>query len=169
VRDVARELGKDVQLVTEGREIELDRSLLDAIGDPLVHLLRNALDHGIEDPESRRANGKPPTGTLILRAARDRAAVVLQVEDDGRGIDRAVILRRALQQPGVLDDAARNPDSRRRVRSRPSPDAASASTSATRVRAPGARARDARGRRHGDHLATAGHARDHAGVARSRR
>jgi len=104
VRDVARELGKDVQFVTEGREIELDRSLLDAIGDPLVHLLRNALDHGIEDPESRRANGKPPTGTLILRAARDRAAVVLQVEDDGRGIDRAVILRRALQQGLVAGD-----------------------------------------------------------------
>jgi two-component system chemotaxis sensor kinase CheA len=98
VRDVARELGKDVQFVTEGREIELDRSLLDAIGDPLVHLLRNALDHGIEDPETRRNTGKPPTGRLVLRAARDRAAVILQVEDDGRGIDRQVILRRAHQQ-----------------------------------------------------------------------
>ncbi len=103
VRDIARDLGKDVQFLTEGRDIELDRSLLDAIGDPIVHLLRNALDHGIEDAETRRAAGKPPTGTLILRAARDRAAVVIQVEDDGRGIDRSVILRRARQQ-GVVPD-----------------------------------------------------------------
>ncbi len=96
VRDIARDLDKDVEFVTEGREIELDRSLLDAIGDPLVHLLRNALDHGIENRETRAAHGKSPTGTLILRAVRDRAAVVLQVEDDGRGIDRRAILRRAV-------------------------------------------------------------------------
>jgi two-component system, chemotaxis family, sensor kinase CheA len=112
VRDIARDLGKDVQFVTDGREIELDRSLIDAIGDPLMHLLRNALDHGIEDAELRRARGKAPTGTLILRAVRDRAAVVLQVEDDGRGIDREAIRRRAVQQglvpPGTtaLDDDA---------------------------------------------------------------
>ncbi|MBL0171891.1 MAG: chemotaxis protein CheA [Gemmatimonadaceae bacterium] len=104
VRDIARELGKDVHFVTEGREIELDRSLLDAIGDPIIHLLRNALDHGLEDAETRRAAGKAPTGTLTLRAARDRAAVILQVEDDGRGIDRDVILRRAHQQ-GLLPDS----------------------------------------------------------------
>lgn len=112
VRDIARDLGKDVQFVTEGREIELDRSLIDAIGDPLMHLLRNALDHGIEDAETRRGRGKAPTGTLILRAVRDRAAVVLQVEDDGRGIDREAIRRRAVQQRLVtpettlLDDDA---------------------------------------------------------------
>ncbi len=104
VRDIARDLGKDVQLVTEGRDIELDRSLIDAIGDPLMHLLRNALDHGIEDAESRRASGKAPTGTLILRAVRDRAAVVLQVEDDGRGIDREAIRGRAVQQGLVPDE-----------------------------------------------------------------
>ena len=101
VRDIARDLGKEVQFLTEGRDIELDRTLLDAIGDPIVHLLRNALDHGIEDAETRRAAGKSPTGRLMLRAARDRAAVILQVEDDGRGIDRAVILRRAHEQ-GLL-------------------------------------------------------------------
>ena len=104
VRDIARDLGKDVHFVTEGREIELDRSLLDAIGDPIVHLLRNALDHGIEDAETRRAAGKEPTGRLTLRAARDRAAVLLQVEDDGRGIDRQVILRRAREQGLVTDN-----------------------------------------------------------------
>lgn len=112
VRDVARELGKDVQFVTEGREIELDRSLLDAIADPLVHLLRNALDHGVEHADARRAAGKSAVGMLTLRAVRDRAAVVLQVEDDGRGIDRVAILQRARAQGLVgtdvetLDDAA---------------------------------------------------------------
>ena len=104
VRDIARDLGKDVHFTTEGREIELDRSLVDAIGDPIVHLLRNALDHGIEDPETRQAAGKPPTGQLVLRAARDRAGVVLQVEDDGRGIDRGAVLRRAQEQRIVTSD-----------------------------------------------------------------
>jgi len=102
VRDIARDLGKDVQFTMEGREIELDRSLLDAIGDPIMHLLRNALDHGFEDADTRRAAGKPASGTLILRAARDRAAVVIQVQDDGRGIDRDVVLRRAREQ-GLVD------------------------------------------------------------------
>lgn len=95
VRDVSRELGKDVSFVMEGREIALDRSLLDAIGDPILHLLRNALDHGIEDGAVREAVGKPPRGELVLRAARDRATVVIQVQDDGRGIDRHAVLVRA--------------------------------------------------------------------------
>ena len=112
VRDVSRELAKDVEFVTEGRDIELDRSLLDAIGDPIVHLLRNALDHGIEDAVSRRRAGKGAKGQLVLRALRDRATVIIQVEDDGRGIDRQAILRRAQQQDIVargvtsLDDDA---------------------------------------------------------------
>ena len=109
VRDIARELGKDVQFVTEGREIELDRSLLEAIGDPIVHLLRNALDHGLEDGESRCAVGKPPTGRLVLRAARDRASVIIQVEDDGRGIDRAGVLRRAIEQ-GLINASEKDVD-----------------------------------------------------------
>jgi two-component system chemotaxis sensor kinase CheA len=104
VRDVARELGKEVSFTMEGREIELDRSLLDAIADPILHLLRNALDHGIESPELRLANGKPAAGELVLRAARDRAAVVIQVQDDGRGIDRATVLRRAREQGVVAHD-----------------------------------------------------------------
>lgn len=102
VRDIARDLGKDVTFVTEGREIELDRSLLDAIGDPIVHLLRNAVDHGIESPDVRRRAGKAPKGRLILRAARDRAAVVVQVEDDGGGINRDKVLERAKSQ-GLVD------------------------------------------------------------------
>ena len=102
VRDIARDLGKDVVFVTEGREIELDRSLLDSIGDPIVHLLRNAVDHGIESPEVRRRADKSPKGRLILRAARDRAAVVVQVEDDGGGINREKVLERAKGQ-GLID------------------------------------------------------------------
>jgi two-component system, chemotaxis family, sensor kinase CheA len=98
VRDVARELGKEVAFQMEGREIELDRSLLEAAGDPILHLLRNALDHGIEDTVTRLAAGKAPRGTLVLRAARDRNTVVLQVQDDGRGIDRQAVLRRARVQ-----------------------------------------------------------------------
>jgi two-component system chemotaxis sensor kinase CheA len=104
VRDVSRELGKDVSFVMEGRDIELDRSLLDAIGDPILHLLRNALDHGIEEPAAREAAGKPPRGELILRAARDRAAVVIQVQDDGRGIHRGTVLQRAREQGLVAAD-----------------------------------------------------------------
>ena len=102
VRDAARQVGKEVQFVVEGKEIELDRSLLDDIGEPLVHLLRNAIDHGIETPQARLAAGKPRVGRLLLSAARDRAAVLLRVTDDGRGIDRAGVLARALTQ-GMVD------------------------------------------------------------------
>jgi two-component system chemotaxis sensor kinase CheA len=82
--------------VIEGKEIELDRSMLDEIGDPLVHLLRNSLDHGIESPEARRAAGKPAAGTLRLVAARERSRVIIRVEDDGRGIQRAPVLAKAV-------------------------------------------------------------------------
>ncbi len=110
VRDIAHALGKEVHFTLEGREIELDRSLLDAIGDPIVHLLRNALDHGLEHAVTRLAAGKTAAGRLVLRAVRDRASVIIQVEDDGQGIDRRAILRRAIADgfvaPGItyLDD-----------------------------------------------------------------
>ena len=96
VRDVARDLGKEVSFTMEGRDIALDRSMLDAIGDPIVHLLRNAMDHGIESAAQRTAAGKPDVGRLVLRAVRDRAAIVIAVEDDGRGVDRARVLARAI-------------------------------------------------------------------------
>ena len=95
VRDAARALGKQVSFSVEGKEIELDRSLLDEIGDPIVHLLRNAIDHGIERPEDRLAAGKPATGRLTLSALRDRSAVIIRVSDDGKGIDRRRVLQRA--------------------------------------------------------------------------
>lgn len=107
VRDAARSLGKRVDFVIEGKEIELDRSMLDEIGDPLVHLLRNSLDHGIESPAERRAAGKPETGTLRLSAARERSRIVIRVEDDGRGIQREKVLAKAIANGLVGADEAR--------------------------------------------------------------
>jgi two-component system chemotaxis sensor kinase CheA len=112
VRDIARQLGKDVVLQIEGKEIELDRSVLDEIAEPVVHLLRNAVDHGLELPEAREAQGKPRAGRLTLAAQRDRASVLITVRDDGKGIDRARVLERAIAlgivEPGTtkLDDEA---------------------------------------------------------------
>ncbi len=94
VRDAAATLGRQVAFAVEGQELELDRSLLDEIGEPVMHLLRNALDHGIEPPAERVAAGKPPAGRLTLSAVRDRDAVLVRVADDGRGVDRARVVRR---------------------------------------------------------------------------
>ena len=103
VRDAAHSVHKQVEFVIEGKEVELDRSMLDEVGDPIVHLLRNAVDHGIELPDVRRAQGKPPTGRLTLSALRDRSAVAIRVTDDGRGIDRQRVLARA-RAAGLVDD-----------------------------------------------------------------
>jgi two-component system chemotaxis sensor kinase CheA len=121
VRDAARALGKKVDFVIEGKEIELDRSMLDEIGDPLVHLLRNSLDHGIESPAERRAAGKPETGTLRLSAARERSRIVIRVEDDGRGIMREKVLAKAMSAGLVTIDEARamNNDDVARLITRP--------------------------------------------------
>lgn len=102
VRDSARTLGKQVEFVVEGKEIELDRSMLDEIGDSLVHMLRNAVDHGIELPNARIAVGKSPVGRLALSATRDKSAVVIKVSDDGRGIDRDRVLERA-KRDGLVE------------------------------------------------------------------
>jgi two-component system chemotaxis sensor kinase CheA len=98
VRDLARQLEKQVVLRVEGKEIELDRAILDELGDPLVHLLRNAVDHGVESPVERRRRGKPPEGEIVLAAVRERASVAISIADDGRGIDRAQILERARRE-----------------------------------------------------------------------
>lgn len=95
VRDLARDLGKQIRFDVEGDEIELDRSILDEIGDPLLHLIRNAADHGIESAEARAQAGKPAEGRILLAAERERNSVLLRVSDDGRGIDRAAIVARA--------------------------------------------------------------------------
>jgi two-component system chemotaxis sensor kinase CheA len=102
VRDAAHSVKKQVDFVIEGKEVELDRSMLDEVGDPIVHLLRNAVDHGIELPAVRRAQGKPEAGRLTLSALRDRSAVAIRVTDDGKGIDRDRVLRRA-QEGGLVE------------------------------------------------------------------
>jgi two-component system chemotaxis sensor kinase CheA len=104
VRDAARGVGKPVDFVIEGKDIELDRSMLDEIADSLVHLLRNAVDHGIEPAEARASAGKPAIGRLVLSAVRDRSAVVIKVSDDGKGIDRERVLERA-KRDGLVDAA----------------------------------------------------------------
>lgn len=105
VRDLARELGKAVEFELEGHDLTLDRSMLDAIVDPVVHLLRNAIDHGLEPSAERIAAGKPAVGRLTLRAARERDGIVLTVRDDGRGIDRDAVRARAVAEGRVAADA----------------------------------------------------------------
>ena len=101
VRDVARQLGKQVAFRVEGKEIELDRQILDELGDPLMHLLRNAVDHGIEPPAERKRHKKNPEGEIVLAAVRERSSVAISISDNGRGIDRAQILEKAKRE-GVL-------------------------------------------------------------------
>jgi two-component system chemotaxis sensor kinase CheA len=105
VRDIARDLGKQVAFRIEGKDIELDRAILDELMDPLVHLLRNAVDHGLESPAERRKAGKPPEGDILLSAVRERSSVTITISDDGRGIDRAKVLERAKRE-GFVDPHA---------------------------------------------------------------
>ena len=98
VRDLARDLDKEVQFTLEGEDIELDRTILTEISDPLMHILRNAVDHGIELPEERVAAGKPRSGQVELKASRERDQVVIEVVDDGAGLDVDAIERQAIQQ-----------------------------------------------------------------------
>jgi two-component system, chemotaxis family, sensor kinase CheA len=106
VRDTARTLGKEVEFRIEGKEIELDRSMLDEMGEPVLHLLRNSLDHGVELPDDRVKAGKPRVATIILTAERDRATVLIRVTDDGRGIDQSRVLPIA-KELGIVDTDTR--------------------------------------------------------------
>ncbi|HEX5749995.1 MAG TPA: response regulator [Archangium sp.] len=105
VRDLARELGKEVELVVDGEDTRADRAVVEALRDPLLHLVRNALDHGLESRVDRVATGKHPRGRLTLGAARDGNRLVLRVEDDGVGLEPA-LLRRAAVRKGFLDEAS---------------------------------------------------------------
>jgi len=111
VRDLYRTLGKEIEFVVEGKEIELDKTILEEIVDPIVHLIRNAVDHGIESPEEREKKGKKKKGTIKLKATRETAHVIISVEDDGRGIDVAK-LRAIAVAKGLItaDEAARLSD-----------------------------------------------------------
>ena len=105
VHDVAQELGKRIELVVDGEDTELDKTVVEKIGDPLTHLVRNSMDHGIEPAEIRRARGKPEQGTLTLNAFHDSGAIVIEVSDDGGGLDRDRILAKAIERDLVSHDA----------------------------------------------------------------
>ena len=102
VHDVSRELGKDVVLVVNGEDTELDKTVVEKIGDPLMHLVRNSLDHGIEPAEVRVARGKPAQGTLHLNAFHDSGSIVITVQDDGGGLRREKILKKAIER-GLIE------------------------------------------------------------------
>lgn len=96
VRDLSRQLGKKIELKLSGEQTELDKTVLEKIGDPLVHLVRNALDHGLETPEQRRAAGKPETGTITLHAYHQGGNIMIEIRDDGRGLNRQKIRAKAI-------------------------------------------------------------------------
>ena len=104
VRNLARDLGKEVDLQIIGEETELDRSVVDEIGDPLIHLIRNALDHGLEPPEERLAAGKPRCGTVVLAAAHEGNQIVISIKDNGRGIDPDRVSRKALEKGLITEE-----------------------------------------------------------------
>jgi two-component system, chemotaxis family, sensor kinase CheA len=104
VRDLCAKLGKEVELELVGSDTELDRTVVDALGDPIVHLVRNALDHGLESPAQRRAAGKDPTGLLEISARHAGGNVIISVSDDGRGIDPAKVARKALERGLIAPD-----------------------------------------------------------------
>ncbi len=104
VRDLARKAGKSVQFITEGEETEIDRTMVETLGDPLVHMMRNAVDHGIETAEVRKARGKSGTGTITLRAYHSAGNVVIELQDDGKGLDKDKIIAKAVER-GLIESA----------------------------------------------------------------
>lgn len=106
VRDVARKVGKNVNLVTEGEETEIDRNMVDVINDPLMHMVRNSVDHGIEMPKVREEMGKPRSGTVKLSAYHSAGKVVVEIEDDGKGLPRDLIFAKAKERGLVSDEAS---------------------------------------------------------------
>lgn len=106
VRDTARRLGKSVELTLSGEQTEADKDILDVLGEPLLHLVRNSLDHGVEPPHLRRAAGKPETATIRVRAFQDRDGVVVEVSDDGAGIDAGAVRRKAVERGQIPADQA---------------------------------------------------------------
>lgn len=103
VRDVSRQLGKLVRLVVEGEDTEADKNIVESLADPMIHILRNSLDHGLETPDVRRAQNKPEEGRLTVRASQEGDRVLIEIEDDGKGIDPDVIKRKAFEK-GLIDE-----------------------------------------------------------------
>jgi len=104
VRDISRKLGKEVLLTLEGEQTEADKNIIEALAEPLIHIVRNSLDHGIETPQVRRDAGKAAEGHVVIRASQDSGRVLIDISDDGKGIDPAVIKRKAYEK-GIIDEA----------------------------------------------------------------
>lgn len=116
IRDLSRELNKEVNFIMQGEETELDRTVIDEIGDPLVHLLRNAIDHGVEHPEERQAQGKNPVGEIRLSARHEGNNVIIMVEDDGKGINPDIIKKKAVEKELISQADADKMDTSEAVR-----------------------------------------------------
>ena len=110
VRELAKDLGKDVELTIEGAETEVDRVVVDSLYDPLVHMLRNALDHGVECPEDRVANGKPAKAYILLKAWQEANSVMIVLQDDGRGMDPAKLRKKAMEKGLISENQATSDD-----------------------------------------------------------
>jgi two-component system chemotaxis sensor kinase CheA len=109
VRDLSRQFGKTVEMETEGDEIELDRTIVEELADPLMHMVRNSLDHGLEPADERQAHGKPPIARLLLKAHHQAGQVVIEIMDDGRGLNRERIVAKAIEK-GLMSAGAQLPD-----------------------------------------------------------
>jgi len=108
VRDLSGELGKEIELTTEGAETELDKTVIEKLSDPLIHLIRNSIDHGIEPPDVRVSQGKPGTGTILLSAVHSGGNVIVRIQDDGKGLDKEAILAKAVEKGLVPPNAEIN-------------------------------------------------------------
>ncbi len=115
VRDMAKLLGKDIGITMEGSEVELDKSILESLSDPMTHIIRNCADHALEPPDERKANGKNPQGTILLRAYHEGGQVNISIRDDGRGIDPDKVSRKAIEKGVVTKDQAARMSSRELV------------------------------------------------------
>lgn len=115
IRDLSKELDKEIELLVEGAETELDRSIIDELADPLMHILRNAVDHGIETPTERKKKGKPPVGKILLNAYQKGSEIIIEVEDDGKGIDTNQLVRKAIAKGLINSEEAEEMDDREKL------------------------------------------------------
>jgi two-component system chemotaxis sensor kinase CheA len=115
IRDLSKELNKEIELLIEGAETELDRSIIDELADPLMHILRNAVDHGIETPQERQKKGKDPVGKILLNAYQKGSEIIIEVEDDGRGIDVNQLVRKAISKGLISSEEAEEMDDREKL------------------------------------------------------
>jgi two-component system, chemotaxis family, sensor kinase CheA len=107
VRDLAQGLGKKIELTLEGKDVELDKTIIEAIGDPLTHLVRNSVDHGIETPDVRKRSGKNPTGTIFLKAYHEAGQVNIEISDDGKGLDGNKLAAKAIEKGLITEEQAK--------------------------------------------------------------